>query len=137
MSARNSLPPRPARREVRSSLLVSRAMSAEHVQVSVENLTDATLVRVEGVLDALALPEVSRELTNAQRGQDPVYVDLEGVTFMDSRGLGALLAANERSREGAPPVHLYRLSDAVTRLLDVSGVRGVLSEVDELPGSPG
>jgi anti-anti-sigma factor len=110
-------------------------MPSEHVDVRVEARGDATLVRVSGVIDALALAEVSRELTDAQRGQGPVYVDLEGVTFMDSRGLGALLAANERSREGAPPVRIYRPSDAVKRLLDVSGVRGVLPEVEELPAA--
>ena len=97
-------------------------MAAEHVEVRVEARGDATLVRVVGVLDAVALPEVSRELTDAQRGPGAVYVDLEAVTFMDSRGLGALLAANERSREGAPPVRIYRPSDPVQRLLDVTGV---------------
>lgn len=110
-------------------------MSAEHVEVRVEARGDATVVRVIGVLDALALPEVSRELTDAQRGTGAVYVDLQAVTFMDSRGLGALLAANERSREGAPPVRIYKPSEAVQRLLDVSGVRGVLSEVEELPAA--
>jgi anti-anti-sigma factor len=110
-------------------------MSADHVDVAVEPRGDATLVRVRGVVDALALPRVSRELTDAQRGTGPVYVDLQEVTFMDSRGLGALLAANERSREGAPPVRIYRPSDAVQRLLDVSGVRGVLPEVEELPAA--
>jgi anti-sigma B factor antagonist len=110
-------------------------MAAEHVDVRVEARDEATVVRVAGVLDALALPDVSRELTDAQRGQVPVVVDLEGVTFMDSRGLGALLAANERSREGAPPVSIYRPSEAVVRLLDVSGVRGVLAEVEELPAA--
>jgi anti-sigma B factor antagonist len=109
-------------------------MSAEHVDVAVEPRGDATLVRVSGVVDALALPRVSRELTDAQRGTGPVYVDLHQVTFMDSRGLGALLAANERSREGAAPVRLYRPSEAVRRLLDVSGVGGVLPEAEELPG---
>jgi anti-anti-sigma factor len=108
-------------------------MAAEHVEVRVEVRVDATVVRVAGVLDALALPEVSRELTDAQRGPGAVYVDLEAVTFIDSRGLGALLAANERAREGAPPVRLYRPSVSVQRLLEVSGVRGVLSEVEELP----
>ncbi len=108
-------------------------MSAEHVEVHVEKRGGGTLVRVTGVLDALALPEVSRELTDAQRGQGPVYVDLEGVTFMDSRGLGALLAANERAREGAPPVNIFKPSQAVQRLLDVSGVRGVLVEIEEIP----
>ena len=54
-------------------------MAAEHVEVRVEARGEATVVRVVGVLDALALPDVSRELTDAQRGQVPVVVDLEGV----------------------------------------------------------
>jgi anti-anti-sigma factor len=108
-------------------------MSEDHVAVDVEPRGDGTLVRVRGVVDALALPQVSRELTDAQRGTGPVYVDLQGVTFMDSRGLGALLAANERSREGAAPVRIYRPSEAVRRLLEVSGVASVLPEADELP----
>ncbi|MDX6556677.1 MAG: anti-sigma factor antagonist [Miltoncostaeaceae bacterium] len=108
-------------------------MSTDHVGVDVEPRGDGTLVTVTGVVDALALPQVSRELTDAQRGTGPVYVDLQGVTFMDSRGLGALLAANERSREGAAPVRIYRPSEAVRRLLEVSGVGSVLPEADELP----
>jgi len=117
----------------RGGLVVCRAMTTEHVEVRVEQRGDATVVWVSGVLDALALPEVSLALTDAQRGAGPVYVNLAGVTFMDSRGLGSLLAANERSREGAPPVHVHEPSEAVVRLLDVSGVRGVLSEVEALP----
>ena len=66
---------------------MSCAMSNE-VQVAVDERENGILVRVSGVLDANALPLVSRELTDAQRGNDPVFVDLEGVTFMDSRGLG-------------------------------------------------
>lgn len=106
---------------------------SDQVQVTVEVLSGGTLVRVIGVLDAVALPAVSRELTDAQRGADPVFVDLEGVTFMDSRGLGALLAANARSREGAAPINIYRPSPAVRRLLEVSGVAPVLIEIQELP----
>ena len=64
-----------------------------------------------------------------------MVVGLEGVTFMDSRGLGALLAAYERSREGAPQVLIFKPSEAVQRLLDVSGVRGVLVEIEELPAA--
>jgi anti-anti-sigma factor len=108
-------------------------MSTEQVAVSVEPCGDGTLVRVSGVVDALALPRVSRALTDAQREHGPVYIDLQNVSFMDSRGLGTLLAANERSREGAAPVRIYRPSDAVRRLLDVSGVAPILTEVDALP----
>ena len=114
-------------------LVVCQPLTSEHVEVRVEQRGAATVVWVSGVLDALALPEVSRTLTDAQRGQGTVFVNLAAVTFMDSRGLGSLLAANERSREGAPPVRVHQPSEAVVRLLDVSGVRGVLVEVDDLP----
>lgn len=110
-------------------------MTTNHVEVRVEERGDVTVVTVGGVLDALALPDVSRALTDAQRGAAHVIIDLSGVTFMDSRGLGSLLAANERTREGAPPVSIHRPSEAVQRLLDVSGVRGVIPEVDELPAA--
>jgi anti-sigma B factor antagonist len=109
-------------------------MPSDQVQVTVESRGEWTVVRIVGVLDAASLTAVSKALTDAQRDSAPVYVDLEDVTFMDSRGLGALLAANERSREGAAPVVIYRPSEAVRRLLDVSGVRRVLEEADSFPG---
>jgi anti-sigma B factor antagonist len=108
-------------------------VSEQQIAVEVAVRGDGVVVRVAGVMDALSLPEVSRELTDAQRGSGVVYVDLQEVTFMDSRGLGSLLAANERSREGAAPIRIYRPSDAVRRLLEVSGVGPVLTEVTELP----
>ena len=54
---------------------------------------------------------------------------------MDSRGLGALIAANERSREGAAAIRLHSPSDAVRRLLNISGVTAVLVEAEELPAA--
>jgi anti-sigma B factor antagonist len=107
---------------------------ADTASVTVEQRGSGTVVFVVGVLDAATLPAVSRALTDAQRNDRyPVYVDLSGVTFIDSRGLGALLAANERSREGAAAIRIHRPSAAVRRLLDVSGAGSVLTEAEVLP----
>lgn len=103
------------------------------VQVTTSSRGDATVLAVVGVLDAASLTDVSTALADAQRGSDRVIVDLSEVTFMDSRGLGALLAANERSREGAAPISIHNPSEPVRRLLDVSGVRRILDEVEVLP----
>jgi len=88
-----------------------------------------------GVVDANTLTEVSVVLTDAQRDGRVVFVDLSAVTFMDSRGLGSLIAANERAREGAAPIRIHDPSDAVRRLLTISGVTAVLAEAEELPAS--
>ncbi|MCB0883021.1 MAG: STAS domain-containing protein [Thermoleophilia bacterium] len=106
---------------------------SDQVTLNVDETPHAVVVRVGGVVDALSLADVSRGLSDAQAGSVPVVVDLSGVTFMDSRGLGGLLAANERSREGAAPLRIYRPSDPVRRLIDVSGVGEVLVEVSEIP----
>lgn len=107
----------------------------EQVHVIVEERQAGIVVRVAGVVDGLTLPEVSRVLTDAQRDGRTVYVDLAQVAFMDSRGLGALLAANERSREGAAPVRIFQPSAPVQRLLTISGVSGVLAVAEELPAA--
>ena len=94
------------------------------------------IIQPEGRIDLLTAGAMRQQVAQTVAGGAPrVVIDLAGVTFMDSRGLGALLAANERSREGAPTVSIYRPSEAVVRLLDVSGVRGVLAEVEELPAA--
>lgn len=106
-----------------------------HVTVTMDERPSGIVVTVAGVVDASTLSEVSSVLTDAQRDGRTVYVDLSAVTFMDSRGLGALIAANERAREGAAAIRLHAPSDAVRRLLNISGVTAVLVEAEELPDS--
>lgn len=105
----------------------------DQVTVSTDERPSGIVVTVVGVVDASTLTEVSTVLTDAQRDGRIVYVDLSEVTFMDSRGLGALIAANERAREGAAAIRLHAPSDAVRRLLTISGVTAVLVEAEELP----
>lgn len=105
----------------------------QQVQVTLDERPEGIIVFVAGPIDASTLTEVSAMLTEAQRDGRTLYVDLSGVTFIDSRGLGALLAANERAREGAAALRIHAPSDAVRRLLTISGVTAVIIEADELP----
>lgn len=105
----------------------------QQVQVTLDERPEGIIVFVAGPIDASTLTEVSAVLTEAQRDGRTLYVDLSCVTFIDSRGLGALLAANERAREGAAALRIHAPSDAVRRLLTISGVTAVIIEADELP----
>ena len=55
-------------------------------------------------------------------GDTDVAVDLTGVTFMDSTGLRALLAANQNLSESGHRLALIVAGGPVDRLLDISGV---------------
>ena len=69
------------------------------MRVRAEEDTDSTRVEVAGELDlstAAELQEAVRRAIDEGRGQ--LLVDLGGVTFMDSAGLGALLGAARTAR---------------------------------------
>jgi anti-anti-sigma factor len=57
---------------------------------------------------------------------DELVLDLGGVNFIDSAGLGSLLSTHQRLNDLGIKSKITRPSDAVERVLDASGTRGVL-----------
>ena len=77
------------------------------------------LATVGQLEDALAAPMES--------GDTDIAVDLTGVTFMDSTGLRALLAANQNLSSAGHRLVLIVAGGPVDRLLDISGVGQTLA----------
>ena len=69
--------------------------------ILVEELTESTvLLTVEGELDLYTAPRLKSELLRAmEEGARRIAIDLTKVGFMDSTGLGVLLAAQRRHEE--------------------------------------
>jgi anti-anti-sigma factor len=85
-------------------------------------------VAVKGELDmagAFTL-EPAIERVVAEHEVEELVVDLEGVAFMDSAGLGSLLSTQERLSDLGITAKFQRPSDAVKRVLDTSGTHDVL-----------
>jgi len=86
---------------------------------------DATVdVTVSGDLDMAAAFKFETELEGALAGPDTraVVLDLAEVTFIDSAGLGALLAIRERANQAGVELAIARVSDRVQRVLDATGL---------------
>lgn len=60
-----------------------------------------------------------------------IVLDLRGLTFMDSTGLHALLEQSESARSDRYNFAVVRGSDAIQRLLELSGVGEMLVLVDD------
>lgn len=83
-----------------------------------------TVLMLGGEIDAAAVDELRRCLTAGV-----TVVDMREVTFLDSSGLGVLLAA---SRRRTSPLRLRAPSPRVERLLQLSGT-GPTFVVDNAP----
>jgi anti-sigma B factor antagonist len=87
-------------------------------------------VVVEGEIDLVTAPLLTQHLDAAARsGRDVVEVDLAGVTFMDVRGVNALVAAHNVLAAGGRTLRLRAASQPVLRTLELCGVDPSLASV--------
>lgn len=86
-------------------------------------------VRLTGELDLVARPTVVEQVTNALANQpdaEQLVIDLGGVSFCDSSGLGALLDIQRTADQHGAVVVLRSVPATVARVLDMAGVGDVL-----------
>lgn len=83
-----------------------------------------TVVGVTGEIDVASAPALrDRLLGLLNRGTVSLVVDLRGVTFMDSTGVGSLLRIHHRQSLLGGSVHFVADQHAVLRVLDLMQLR--------------
>ena len=83
-----------------------------------------TVVGVTGEIDVASAPALrDRLLGLLNRGTCSLVVDLRGVTFMDSTGVGSLLRIHHRQSLIGGSVHFVADQYAVLRVLDLMQLR--------------
>ena len=92
----------------------------------VEELAEATAVVLSGDIDLDTSPAARKVLLAAVRRSLPVYVDLSGVTYIDSSGVASLIEAFQQARELGVPFLLTEPAEAVVRVLSLARLDRVL-----------
>jgi len=93
------------------------------IELDTERERDTGTVHVTGEVDLTSAPRLEqaiRELIDG--GVRRLIVDLSDVRFMDSTGLRVLMSSYKRLTEVGGALVLGRPSEAVKRVLDVSGL---------------
>lgn len=79
------------------------------------------VLSVRGEVDLSTAPSLRSEISQlVDAGRTRVVVDLEGVPFMDSSGLGVLVMGLKRARERDGDLALVRPQPQVRRLLSIT-----------------
>jgi anti-sigma B factor antagonist len=77
-----------------------------------------------GELDVATVPELKAALSDLidRNPGAPVWVDMEGVSFIDSSGLGVLVGALKRARQREGTVVVRNLSNAPRKVFEITGL---------------
>ncbi len=94
-----------------------------------------TVISASGEIDVAAAPELRDSLTGLLgAGSTRIVVDLEGVDFIDSTGLGVLVGAVRKARSDGGDVRLVCTNSRILKVFAATGLDEVFrigATVDE------
>ena len=100
-------------------------MSHDELSIDLKTEDDGrTLIFIlRGSLDLATSPTIRAALTDAaDKGHKNLIVDLSGLEFLDSTGLGALIGAHRRAGEHEGSLRLVVHDGPILRLLNITGL---------------
>jgi anti-sigma B factor antagonist len=107
------------------------------MELDIQKSTTGALceLTLTGEIDVYTAPNLKQELVALiESGCVNVIVDLEGVAFIDSSGLGVLVSALRRARERDGSVRIVCSRDSVLKIFRITGldkVFPIFSEISE------
>ncbi len=91
-----------------------------------------TVVAVTGELDVFTAPALEQELQSCiDAGKTDLVVDLSGVDFLDSTGLGVMVKALKWAREAGGGLRVVATEERITKVFTITG----LADAMQLSGS--
>jgi anti-sigma B factor antagonist len=99
----------------------------EEVVARLERDADTAIVALHGEVDVLTVDQVRVTIGDALAGRPrAIVVDLAGLSFIDSTGLGALVYGFQRCRDAGIAFTLAHPSRGVHQILVLSGLLEVV-----------
>ncbi len=102
-------------------------MERPELSISVQREADEVVFLLAGEIDMLTVVRLSAEVTEAiAEGPGRIILDMSGVTFCDSQGLGTLVVLSRKATHARVVLLLANVGDFLLRVLDITGLRSAL-----------
>jgi anti-sigma B factor antagonist len=102
----------------------------EHPELSiaVERAPDEVVFHLAGEIDVLTVAKLSTLVNGVLADEPPsrIVLDMAGVTFCDSQGLGTLVVLSRKAQHAQAVLALGNVGDFLLRVLDITGLRSAL-----------
>jgi anti-anti-sigma factor len=97
------------------------------LSITVQRAPDEVVFHLAGEIDVLTVTNLSALVTEMLA--DPpnrIVLDMAGVTFCDSQGLGTLVVLSRKAQHARAVLALANVGDFLMRVLDITGLRSAL-----------
>ena len=98
-----------------------------HIKPTDVDGTQIQVVTLSGMLDGHTTISVEKELANLTEQATRLVIDLEGLTYIASAGIGLLLATRARLLENGGTCEICQAGDAVMEIFHVVGISDLVT----------
>ena len=103
-------------------------MERPELSIAVRRSVDEVVLTLAGEIDMLTAAHLSSAVDKVLAEAPPrILLDLRGVTFCDSQGLGTLVVLSRKAGHARSLVQLVNVGDFLLRVLDITGLRSALT----------
>ncbi|MCW2987614.1 MAG: anti-sigma-factor antagonist [Solirubrobacterales bacterium] len=118
------------------SQIEQRAVHAGLLRLKTSRIGETCMIQLEGELDLANAQALEAELdAGLGDGDGHVIVDMGDLLFIDSTGLALLVAALNRDGDGARLRFVPSRTEAVKRVLELTGIGARLPLIEESAGA--
>ncbi len=102
-------------------------MERPELSITVDSAPDEVVFHLAGEIDVLTVTNLS-SIVNETLSEPParIVLDMAGVTFCDSQGLGTLVVLSRKAQHAQAVLSLANVGDFLMRVLDITGLRSAL-----------
>lgn len=82
---------------------------------------DVVIFAIQGQIDLYHAPELKEKIQEAiERGKNKVIINLEGVSYIDSSGIGALISSHSISKKQQGTFRICHVSGSVRKVFELT-----------------
>jgi anti-sigma B factor antagonist len=97
------------------------------LSIAVHNAPGQVVFHLAGEIDVLTVTKLSTMVNEILVDPPPrIVLDMAGVTFCDSQGLGTLVVLSRKAQHAQSVLALANVGDFLLRVLDITGLRSAL-----------
>jgi anti-sigma B factor antagonist len=99
------------------------------LSIQVQRAPDEVVVHLAGEIDVLTVTKLSATVNEVLADDEPptrIVLNMAGVTFCDSQGLGTLVVLTRKAQHARAVLALTNVGEFLMRVLDITGLRSAL-----------
>jgi anti-sigma B factor antagonist len=102
------------------------------LSIAVQRAPGEVVLKLAGEIDMLTAAQLS-SIVNEILAEPParIVLDMGGITFCDSQGLGTLVVLSRKASHAQTVLSLTNVGDFLLRVLDITGLRSALTVRNE------